>query len=421
MTAKLGFLAFRLSRLLLRGQRIPTSRDLNVRPHPHPAPRAALSHQGRGQKKQDAATLPPLQGERLSFAVKAHDPGAGSRRRRRGEGDGRLFVKGLRNACLALAAWLAALAGLPCTATAQAPMPVFKVAALKFGTVTWELNTIAFHRLDAKYGFKLEVDDVAGEAAAQIAFQGGVADAMVSDWIWVARQRASGKDYTFIPYSKAVGGLLVPANSPAKTLADLKGGTIGVAGGPLDKSWLLLQALAKKRYALDLARETEVVFAAPPLIYKKALQGEMAGAINFWHFAAKMEAAGMRRLISVAEAARDLGLDPDTPLLGYVVKGELAHAQPKLVAGFAAASREAKQILSHDDAEWERLRPILNAANDAEFAALKAGFREGIPSRAPIDEGAASRLLALMAELGGEALVGGATTLPAGVFYRAGS
>ena len=320
-----------------------------------------------------------------------------------------------------LVTFLAAFICASCIAMAQGEPPAFKISVLKFGTVNWELSTIAHHRLDAKHGFKLEVDEVAGEAAAKIAFQGSAADAMVSDWIWVARQRAAGKDYAFIPFSKAVGGLLVPANSPAKSLADLKGGKIGVAGGPLDKSWLLLRALARKQQGFDLAAEAEPVFGAPPLIYMKAIRGEMAGAINFWHFAAKMEAAGMRRLISVAAAAKTLGLDPETPLLGYVIKGELLRAKPELIAGFATASREAKQILGRDDAEWERLRPIMNAANDAEFSALRAGFREGIPSPAPIDELAAGRLLAVLAELGGTDLVGEAATLPPGVFYRAGN
>ena len=319
-----------------------------------------------------------------------------------------------------LLAGLVIFGSLSSIAAAQAQTPVLKVSVLKFGTVNWELNTIAHHKLDAKHGFSLEVQGVAGGAASKIAFQGGTADMLVSDWIWVARQRAAGKDYVFIPYSKSVGGLIVPANSPAKSLADLKGGKIGVAGGPLDKSWLLLQALAKKRHGFNLARETEPVFGAPPLIFKQALKGEMAGAINFWHFMAKMEAAGMRPLISIAEPAKALGLDPETPLLGYVVKGELVRNKPKLVAGFAAASRDAKELLNRDDAEWDRLRPVMKVANDTEFAALKAGFRAGIPSSAPIDEKAAARLLAVMAELGGADLVGDATTLPDGVFYQAG-
>jgi NitT/TauT family transport system substrate-binding protein len=313
---------------------------------------------------------------------------------------------------------LAAAALALSTGAAQAQTPVLKIAVLKFGTVNWELDTIVHNKLDEKHGFSLEVQGVAGEAAAKIAFQGGAADMIVSDWIWVARQRADDKDFLFIPYSKAVGGLMVPANSTAESLEDMKGGKIGVAGGPLDKSWLLFQALAKQRHGFDLAREAEPVFGAPPLIYKQALQGEMTGAINFWHFMAKMEAAGMRTLISVADAAMALGLDPETPLLGYVLKGELAANKPEIVENFVAASREAKQLLVSDDGQWDRLRPLMNVDNDAEFAALKAGFRAGIPEPGPIDEEAAAKLFAVMAYLGGTDLVGNAKELPAGVFYH---
>ena len=89
-----------------------------------------------------------------------------------------------------------------------------------------------------------------------------------------------------------------------------------------------------------------------------------------------------------------------------------------MVAGFAAASRAAKNLLANDDAEWERLRPHMKAADDAAFAALKAGFRAGIPSGDPVNLESASSFLALMAEMGGEKLVGKANTLPEGVFYR---
>lgn len=321
---------------------------------------------------------------------------------------------------LRLMAVAALTLGLAGTVSAQTA-PTLKVAALKSGTVSWELDTIRHHRLDAKHGFRLEMVELAGDAATKIAFQGGTADMMVSDWIWVARQRAAGRDYAALPYSKAVGGLLVPKTSTAASLSDLKGGKIGIAGGPLDKSWLLIQALARKQHGLDLAKEAEALFGAPPLIQQMALRGEMAAAINFWHFAARMEAAGMRRLVDVADAARSLGLDPDLPLLGYVFKGEMARADPALIAGFAAASREAKRLLAGSDAEWDRLRPAMNVADDAEFIALRDGFREGIPAEAAIDEAAACKLLALLAAVGGEALVGAASTLPEGVFYNAGS
>ncbi len=48
-------------------------------------------------------------------------------------------------------------------------------------------------------------------------------------------------------------------------------------------------------------------------------------------------------------------------------------------------------------------------------------FPELAPSDAPVDEAAAGAMFALMAEIGGEELVGTATTLPEGVFVQPGS
>lgn len=304
------------------------------------------------------------------------------------------------------------------TVAAWADVPTLKIAVLKFGTVNWELDTIAHHKLDAQNGFALEVQGMAGGSAAKVAFQGGTADVIVSDWLWVARQRAAGKDFVFIPYSKSVGGLLVGQDSTAQTLADLKGTKIGIAGGPLDKSWLILQAYAAQEYALALGAQTEQVFGAPPLIFKSALSGEVQGAINYWHFTAKMQASGMRKLVDIGEAAGALGLDPDTPLLGYVVKGALLRDAPELVHGLAAASWAAKDILAAQDAEWMRLRPRMNAKTDAQFEGLKAGFRAGIPATQTVDEDAADKMLRLMVEHGGEKLLGSATKLPTGTFLK---
>jgi len=318
-----------------------------------------------------------------------------------------------------IAAGLAALAASAVAALAD--LPVIRAGTQASGTVAWELDTIAHYGLDTERGFRLEVVDLAGGPATQVAFQGGEVDVIVSDWLWVARQRAEGQDYVFIPYSKAVGGLMVAGDSPVQTLADLRGRRIGIAGGPVDKSWLILRAYARQQHGLDLAAETEQVFGAPPLIYEAALSGEVQGAINFWHFGAKMEAAGMRQLVGVAEAAASLGLDPETPLLGYVVRGEMLRENPALVEGLAGASRAAKELLARDTAAWDRLRDRMNASSDAEFEALKAGWIAGIPSPGAVDEAAAGRMLALMAELGGEELMGKVTELPADVFFRPGS
>lgn len=308
---------------------------------------------------------------------------------------------------------------LVCATLVQAgDLPKLRVAVLKIGTVNWELDTIKRLGLDKANGFELVVQGYAGGDAARVAFQGGEADVVVADWIWTARQRASGKDFATFPYSTAVGGLVVPKDSAVQSLADLEGAKVGIAGGPLDKSWLILRAYAQQEYGLDLKAATEQVFGAPPLIFKTGLKGELGGAINFWHFLAKMKSAGMRQIISVSDAATALGLDPATPLLGYVMKDSFVAEHPELAKGLYLASRGAKEVLGSDDAAWEAIRERMNAKNDTQFTTLRDDWRAGIPAAGPVDVAAAGAMLAVMAQLGGDKLVGEANTLPEGVFLN---
>lgn len=291
------------------------------------------------------------------------------------------------------------------------------IGTLENGTVNWELQTIRDQGFDRASGFTLNVLPLAGNPATQIAMQGGEVDAIVSDFLWVAQQRANGTDFTFLPYSTAVGGLVVATDSPVQSLADLAGKKIGIAGGPVDKSWLILRAWNKKRNGKDLAAVTKQVYGAPPLIMNAARTGEVDAAINFWHFLARMKASNMRQVISVEQAAADLGLDPETPLLGYVLRDEWIAQNPDLARGLATASRRAKDLLANDDAAWDAIRPMMDAADDAQFTALRDGWRAGIPPQRPVNLDAAQAMFSVMAELGGQELTGGLTQLPDGLFW----
>ena len=120
----------------------------------------------------------------------------------------------LRRAALGTAA---ILASGPVAAFASAKV---RIGALKFGTVSWELDVMQAHGLAAREGIDLQVVTLASTNATTVALQGGAVDLIVTDWIWVSRQRAEGRPYTFVPYSLTVGGVIVRPDAGIRDVAD---------------------------------------------------------------------------------------------------------------------------------------------------------------------------------------------------------
>lgn len=311
---------------------------------------------------------------------------------------------------------LAALALISPAGRSRAANSV-RIGVLKFGTVSWELDTLKHHQFDAANGIDLGVTYFAGEDATNVAMLAGEIDVIVSDWLWVSRQRSEGGGVTLAPYSTALGAIMVRNGSAIHTIADLKGKKIGVAGGPLDKSWLLIQALAKRDLGADLTASSEVVFGAPPLLSEKAVQGELDAVLNFWHFCARLEANGFRQLVGANEAAMALGAAGPVSALGYVFHDKWATENPDAIRGLLKASAQTKDLLATSDDEWLRLAPIIRAEGE-ELQKLRDRYREGIPRRSVVEEEAdAGKLYHVLAEIGGERLVGRAPDMAPGTFW----
>lgn len=307
----------------------------------------------------------------------------------------------------------------PGLAFAADAVPV-RVGVLQFGTVSWEIETIRQNGLDTGRGVRIETTRLASNDAARIAFQAGAVAVIVSDLLLAARIRAEGRKVVYVPFSATEGAVMVPANAPIRGIADLAGKRIGVAGGALDKSWLLLLAHARKTAGIDLASAASPSFGAPPLLSEKLESGELDAALLYWNFCARLEAKGFRRLIGADEVARGFGIGGPLALIGYLVDDGFAARQPQALQAFVAASREAKARLATSDAAWAAIRPLMQAEDEATFQTLRRRFVEGIPNRPIGEERAdAAKLYAILAEIGGERLVGPAKTLPAGLYWDA--
>jgi len=313
---------------------------------------------------------------------------------------------------------ICAVAGLCPAPQAHAATKV-TIGVLKFGTVSWVLDTIQRNGLDKAEGIELDVVPLASTEATAVGLQGGSVDMIATDWLWVSRERAGGADFTFSPFTTALGAIMVPPNSPIKTLADLKGKTLGVAGGPLDKSWLLIVAYALRTANLDLRTETKQIFGAPPLLAEKAKQGELDAVLNFWPYAARLEAQGFTQLIGVEDVVSELGAKGEVAMVGYVFGESWAKDNLAAVQGFLRAAAKADEMLATSNEAWDAIKPLMRAEDNATFEALRRRYREGIPERSVGENEADAKVLyQFLRELGGEKLVGPGAELAPGTFWK---
>jgi NitT/TauT family transport system substrate-binding protein len=312
-----------------------------------------------------------------------------------------------------------AASALPMTGAEAADR--LRIAIQKTGTASWELEVIKAHGLDKAANLDIETIELASTEAGKIALVGGAADMVVEDWLWAARERALGGKLLFTPYSSALGAVMAPKDSPIHEVADLAGRSIGVAGGPLDKSWLLLRAAALGA-GLDLTKAAQPSYGAPPLIAEKLVQGETEAALEYWNFSADLEERGFRRAIEMADVEKTLGATGPVAMTGYVFSESFAASHKDVLRRYFAAAAEARKILSEDPSAWAPIEARLRLKDDRALAVYRHRYLEGVPKRAIAEEAADARVLyRRLAEVGGEALVGKERELDAGLFYDPGT
>jgi NitT/TauT family transport system substrate-binding protein len=293
-----------------------------------------------------------------------------------------------------------------------------RIGLQKTGTFAWQLDVIRRHDLASIAGLDLKITEYASPDAGKLALNSGSVDLAVVDWLWVARARALGAKLLFYPYSSAVGSVMVKADSPLRSIGDLRGRVLAVAGGPLDKSWLIIQAAAR-RQGIDLKHEATLQYGAPPLMFQKLQQGEAEASLNYWNFCAMLEAHGYRRLLDVRDAEVALGLEEPVALIGYAFSEDFAASHKRTIDRFIAVAQNANDIMRRSDEEWEALRPLMNAEDQSIFKAYRDQTREGMPRRTIAAEQADARaLFKTLADIGGPELVGPLQELDPGLYYQ---
>ena len=304
------------------------------------------------------------------------------------------------------------------SAAVQAQQPI-RVGTLKFGTVNWELDTVTRLGFDHKQGIAVKTVSFANKQAGHILFQNKEVDVIVTDWVWVSRQRFKGRRFSFIPYSVALGAVMVPSGTGIKDLHDLKGMRFGIAGGAYDKSWLLLQAWMRQQHQVDFSKLVDPQYAAPPLLNGQIARNNLDAVLNYWHYCARLEAQGYERFVEMDSIAQSFISGAKVPMIGYVFREEWARKNPGIVKKFNTALRAARQVLLTQDAAWEPLKTLMNVKDMKTFITLRDRFRAGIPRRWGTEERVnAAKLMEVFVEFGGDKLTGGNNRLMAGTFWE---
>jgi len=313
----------------------------------------------------------------------------------------------------ALAAAAIFLLGLSGAARA---VDVVRVAVQKTGTVAWEIAAMKALGLDKAADLDVETTELASTEAGKIALQGGEADIIVSDWLWVARERSLGDKLLFTPYSNALGAVMASKGSPIHSLADLAGRSIGVAGGPLDKSWLMAQA-AERKEGRDLRLSAHPAYGAPPLIAEKLAEGELDAALEFWNFCVDLETRGFRRAIEMTDIEKELGASGPVAMTGYVFTEEFAKNHGDVLRRYLGAAAKARAALSNDPSAWAPIKSRLHV-DAAALETYRRRYLEGVPKRSVAEEAEdANALYRAIVASGGKDLVGDAPKLDASLFF----
>lgn len=265
------------------------------------------------------------------------------------------FTLGLKRAIGSLASIALLAFTAAASQAADAPMGdggTIKLMVSPAGTMSIPPYIIQKFGLDKKYGFKLEAVPYIDGKSATAALQSKSTDMVVFDWLTSARVSQAGINIVGIaPFLTYVNSVLVPVNSPIKTLEDLKGKRLGVES-KTSFDWNMMSAGAKQLYGMDLGKEATIQEAAPPLLRGSMDQGQL-DATEMWNsLAADMVASGKyRTLVSIRSITEKMGI-PTAPFLFYGMRADYAKDHPANARAFVAAYQDVVDIMKTNDDIW---------------------------------------------------------------------
>jgi NitT/TauT family transport system substrate-binding protein len=220
------------------------------------------------------------------------------------------------------------------------------------GTNSFIPFTIKKFALDKKHGFELVPVPTTTTAAAITAMKAGGADVGTYGWNDVARMMNSGiKVVGVAPFLRwGADFIVVPKDSPIKTIGDLKGKKVGTQSRNA-LNWVVMLAVGEKEFGLKES-DMQVHEGAPPLLRALTEQGSLDATHMFNSVTPALLVSGKFRVLAkISDLVTRYGM-PDTPFLLYAFDANYTATKPNNVKAFVQAYQDAVQILRTSDDVW---------------------------------------------------------------------
>ena len=246
-------------------------------------------------------------------------------------------------------------------ATANEPVKI------RLGDLAQSINGIASgvmvqQGFDKKHGVSVEYQVFPTLDGLFTAIRGKQIDIGFGGWTAFAAFRANGLPITTVfPVGRGTSlDVLVPVDSPVKSLADLKGRKIGSFAGAAGNATVLLRVLTSQYFGYDPGKTGDLQYAGPGLLPTMAEKGDIAAALLFDPLAARAIASGKFRSVANLSAMYREKTGEDFLWIGYATNDEFTARHPKAVEGFTRAWIESVNYVRNNPEVFEAYGKQLN-------------------------------------------------------------
>jgi len=256
---------------------------------------------------------------------------------------------------------LAGLTAAALSATAWAQEPV----KIRLGDPAQSLNAIAAQTMikqgfDRKHGIAVQYVTYPTLDGLFTAIRGKDVEIGFGGWTAFAQFRSKGAPITMIfPVGRGVSlDVLVPVNSPAKSLADLKGKRIGSYAGAAGTATVLLRVVTTKFFGYDPGKTDHLQYAGATLLPELLEKGSLDAILLFDPIAVRALASGKFRIVANLPAIYKEKIGADFLWIGYATNDDVIAKHPEALKAFNRAWVES---VAYVKAHPEVFEPVAKA------------------------------------------------------------